>query len=102
MGAMPKRQLIFLTGVLVLGSLLVAANLAGAQTMTIETVPPEVDETGRTARERVDEVVLALRILAAVVLVGTAAFWWHTRPIKTLKERDSMDQKEPTSQDSST
>ena len=51
-----------------------------AQTMTIETVPPELDESGRTAGERVDEVVLIIRILAGVLLAGTAAFWWHTRP----------------------
>ena len=50
-----------------------------AQTMTVETIPPEVDESGRTAGERVDQIVLILRILAGVVLVGTAAFWWHTR-----------------------
>ena len=51
-----------------------------AQTMTIETIPPELDESGRTAGERVDEVVLIIRILAGVLLAGTAAFWWHTRP----------------------
>ena len=51
-----------------------------AQTMTVETIPPELDENGRTAGERVDEVVLIIRILAGVLLAGTAAFWWHTRP----------------------
>ena len=54
-----------------------------AQTMTIETIPPELDESGRTAGERVDEVVLIIRILAGVLLAGTAAFWWHTRPGRT-------------------
>ena len=53
-----------------------------AQTMTIETIPPELDESGRTAGERVDEVVLIIRILAGVLLAGTAAFWWHTRPVR--------------------
>ena len=53
-----------------------------AQTMTVETIPPELDESGRTAGERVDEVVLIIRILAGVLLAGTAAFWWHTRPAK--------------------
>ena len=53
-----------------------------AQTMTVETIPPEVDESGRTAGERVDEVVLIIRILAGVLLAGTAAFWWHTRPAR--------------------
>ena len=50
--------------------------------MTVETIPPEVDESGRTAGERVDQIVLIIRILAGVVLVGTVAFWWHTRPVK--------------------
>jgi len=53
-----------------------------AQTMTVETIPPELDENGRTAGERVDEIVLIIRILAGVLLVGTAAFWWHTRPAR--------------------
>ena len=53
-----------------------------AQTMTVETIPPELDESGRTAGERVDEVVLIIRILAGVLLAGTAAFWWHTRPAR--------------------
>ena len=105
MGPMPKRLLILLSIGLALGSLLGLTDFAGAQTMTIETIPPEVDESGRTARERVDEVVLILRILAAVVLVGTAAFWWHTRPIRKLKDEDAMDllvQTEPTGEHSPT
>ena len=53
-----------------------------AQTMTVETIPPELDESGRTAGERVNEVVLIIRILAGVLLAGTAAFWWHTRPAR--------------------
>ena len=62
---------------------LAVAGLMGpveAQTMTVDTIPPELDESGRTAGERVDEVVLIIRILAGVLLAGTAAFWWHTRP----------------------
>ena len=50
--------------------------------MTVETIPPELDERGRTAGERVDEVVLIIRILAGVLLAGTAAFWWYTRPAR--------------------
>ena len=48
--------------------------------MTIETIPPEVDEAGRTAGERIDEIVLIFRILAGVVVIGTIGYWWHTRP----------------------
>ena len=57
---------------------------AEAQTMTVETIPPELDENGRTAGERVDEIVLIIRILAGVLLAGTAAFWWHTRPVRAV------------------
>ena len=57
-----------------------------AQVTTIETVPPEVDDEGRTASERVDGVVVMLRILGVVVVVSTAAFWWRTRPLTTGKE----------------
>ena len=70
---------------LVAAVVLAVAGLMGpveAQTMTVETIPPELDESGRTAGERVDEVVLIIRILAGVLLAGTAAFWWHTRPAK--------------------
>lgn len=58
-----------------------------AQVTTIETVPPEVDDEGRTASERVDGVVVMLRILGVVVVVSTAAFWWRTRPPTTGMER---------------
>ena len=105
MGPMPKRLLILLAVGLVLGSLMGLTDFAGAQTMTIETVPPEVDESGRTARERVDGVVLILRILAGLVLMGTAAFWWHTRPVRTFKKEDPMNslvQTEPTGEHSPT
>ena len=61
-----------------------------AQTMTVETIPPELDDNGRTAGERVDEIVLIIRILAGVLLAGTAAFWWHTRPARaTLRDNAS-------------
>ena len=53
---------------------------ADAQVTTIETVPPDVDDDGRTAGERIDRVVVMLRILGAVVVVSTAAYWWRTRP----------------------
>ena len=73
---------------------LAVAGLMGpveAQTMTVETIPPELDESGRTAGERVDEVVLIIRILAGVLLASTAAFWWHTRPAKpTLLDNPSV------------
>ena len=51
-----------------------------AQNMTIETIPPEVDESGNTTEERIDQIVVTIRILAGVVLVGTVGYWWHTKP----------------------
>ena len=64
------------------------ASPVGAQVRTIETVPPEVDDEGRTASERVDGAVVMLRILGVVVVVSTAAFWWRTRPSTIGKERE--------------
>ena len=77
-------------GVVVPGQLVAWALVSpvDAQVTTIETVPPEVDDEGRTASERVDGVVVMLRILGGVVIVSTAAFWWRTRPPTTGKERE--------------
>tara|TARA_B110000438_G_scaffold283859_1_gene312320 strand:- start:221 stop:460 length:240 start_codon:yes stop_codon:yes gene_type:complete len=52
-----------------------------AQVTTVETVPPKVDDEGRTAGERVGQVVVTLRILGVTVVVATAGFWWRTRPV---------------------
>jgi hypothetical protein len=62
------------------GILLGVTGPAFAQVTTVETVPPEVDEDGRTAGDRIDRIVVTLRLLAAVVIVGTGAYWWQTRP----------------------
>ncbi len=70
-----------LTAVVLAGGMLVGlTGPALAQVTTVETVPPEVDEDGRTAGDRIDRIVVTLRVLAGVVLVGTAAYWWQTRP----------------------
>jgi len=70
-----------LAAVALVGGMLVGlAGPALAQVTTVETVPPEVDEDGRTAGDRIDRIVVTLRVLAGVVLVGTAAYWWQTRP----------------------
>ena len=55
-------------------------GVAAAQVTTVETVPPAVDADGRTADERIDQVVVLLRILGVVLVVGTAGYWWRTRP----------------------
>ena len=89
------------------GLLLGIAGPALAQVTTVETVPPEVDENGRTAGERVDRIVVTLRLLAGVVIVGTAAYWWQTRPATSLAravadpgptDGDAHEVRRPTSQ----
>ena len=70
-----------LAGAVLAGGMLVGlAGPALAQVTTVETVPPEVDEDGRTAGDRIDRIVVTLRVLAGVVLVGTVGYWWQTRP----------------------
>ena len=66
------------------GLLLGVSSPAFAQVTTVETVPPEVDEDGRTAGDRIDRIVVTLRVLAAVILVGTGAYWWRSRPAKSV------------------
>ncbi len=83
------KRLIFSTTVIC--SVLVCfsqVDFSLAQNMTIETIPPEVDESGNTTEERIDQIVVTLRILAGVVLVGTAGYWWHTKPKKSNVEKN--------------
>ena len=85
------KRLIFSTTVIC--SVLVCfsqVDFSLAQNMTIETIPPEVDESGNTTEERIDQIVVTLRILAGVVLVGTAGYWWHTKPKKSNVEKNKV------------
>jgi len=61
-----------------------------AQNMTIETIPPEVDESGNTTEERIDQIVVTIRILAGVVLVGTLGYWWHTKPKRSAMKKTKV------------
>ncbi|MBC8365032.1 MAG: hypothetical protein H8E59_08520 [Actinobacteria bacterium] len=56
-----------------------------AQVTTVETVPPEVDGEGRTADDRVDQIVVTLRVIAALMLVATGVYWWQTRPDRVVR-----------------
>ena len=58
--------------------------------MTIETIPPEVDESGNTTEERIDQIVVTLRILAGLVVAGTVGYWWHTKPKKLAMEETNV------------
>ena len=64
-----------------------AQDTSLAQNMTIETIPPEVDESGQTTEERIDQIVVTVRILAGVVLTGTVGYWWHTKPKKSAMKK---------------
>jgi len=55
---------------------------ASAEVTTIEADTSAADET---TNDRVDNIVLTLRIIAGVVLVATIGFYWHTRPSRRLQ-----------------
>ncbi len=69
---------------LLLGALIWTAP-AGAQVTTIETIPPEVDENGRTAGDRVDQIVVTLRVVAGLMLIASGVYWWQTRPDRVVR-----------------
>jgi hypothetical protein len=68
----------FATALLFTGLFLVPS--VGAQVTTVETIPSAVDAEGKTANDRVNEIVLTLRLIAGGVAMGAVGFWWHTRP----------------------
>ena len=75
------KRFIFITGIVCsVFAYFSYVDFSLAQNMTIETIPPEVDESGNTTEERIDQIVVTIRILAGVVLVGTVGYWWHTKP----------------------
>ena len=56
-----------------------------AQVTTVETVPPEVDEEGQTAGDRVDQIVVTLRLIAGLMLGASGVYWWQTRPDRVVR-----------------
>lgn len=56
-----------------------------AQVTTVETVPPEVDEEGQTAGDRVDQIVVTLRVIAGLMLGASGVYWWQTRPDRVVR-----------------
>ena len=75
---------LLLAPALFLGALCFAAP-ATAQVTTVETVPPEIDDEGRTTSERVDQIVLTLRVVAVLVLAAAGVYWWQTRPDRVVR-----------------
>lgn len=58
------------------------ANTTSAETLTVEEQSSIVEET---KEDRVEDIVLTLRIIAGVVFVATVGFFWHTRPSRRLQ-----------------
>ena len=63
----------------------------------METVPPVVDSEGRTADERIDQVVLLLRIVGVALVAATAGYWWRTRP-STVERLATVDSEAPSTE----
>jgi len=82
------KRLIFVTAIVCsIFACFASVDFSLAQNMTIETIPPEVDESGNTTEERIDQIVVTVRILAGVVLAGTVGYWWHTKPKKSAMKK---------------
>ena len=85
------KRLIFITAIVFsVFTYFAYADFSLAQNMTIETIPPEVDESGNTTEERIDQIVVTIRILAGVLLAGTVGYWWHTKPKKSATKKTKL------------
>jgi len=85
------KRLIFITAIVCsIFAYFSYVDFSLAQNMTIETIPPEVDESGNTTEERIDQIVVTIRILAGVVLAGTVGYWWHTKPKKSAIKKTKL------------
>ena len=85
------KRLIFITAIVCsIFAYFSYGDFSLAQNMTIETIPPEVDESGNTTEERIDQIVVTVRILAGVVLVGTVGYWWHTKPKRSAMKKTKL------------
>ena len=51
----------------------------------VTTIEADTSAADGTTDDRVDNIVLTLRIIAGVVLVATIGFYWHTRPSRRLQ-----------------
>ncbi len=58
---------------------------SGSALAEVTTVDADSSAADGTTDDRVDDIVLTLRIIAGVVLVTTIGFYWHTRPSRRLQ-----------------
>ena len=58
---------------------------SGPASAEITTIDADTSAADGTTDDRVDNIVLTLRIIAGVVLVATIGFYWHTRPSRRLQ-----------------
>ena len=58
---------------------------SGSAFAEVTTIEDDTSAAGGTTDDRVDNIVLTLRVIAGVVLVATIGFYWHTRPSRRLQ-----------------
>ena len=58
---------------------------SGPASAEVTTIEADTSAADGTTDDRVDNIVLTLRIIAGVVLVVTIGFYWHTRPSRRLQ-----------------
>jgi len=58
---------------------------SGPASAEVTTIEADTSAADGTTNDRVDNIVLTLRIIAGVVLVATIGFYWHTRPSRRLQ-----------------
>ncbi len=58
---------------------------SGSAFAEVTTIDADTSAADGTTNDRVDNIVLTLRIIAGVVLVATIGFYWHTRPSRRLQ-----------------
>ena len=58
---------------------------SGPASAGVTTIEADTSVADGTTDDRVDNIVLTLRIIAGVVLVATIGFYWHTRPSRRLQ-----------------
>ncbi len=58
---------------------------SGSAFAEVTTIEADTSAADGTTDDRVDNIVLTLRVIAGVVLVATVGFYWHTRPSRRLQ-----------------